>query len=163
LNPLNIQIESSTRGRSNKRPRADSASSGSFLIDPATKNGSFSLSESNNPLKRIRKARQLPQFKVYEDQNFRADSLNSGGQNEPTPALIEPQTGKIWPHISVEIPFRPEYHSKSHSSSVTTTSQRGPRKPLGSLSSIAINGAKKAPKIPQEWLKNQSNNHTSKF
>jgi hypothetical protein len=59
----------------------------------------------------------------------------------------------------VEIPLRPEFHSIS----VESTLKKGTRQPLASLSSIAINGAKKAPKIPQEWLKNQPNDYISMF
>jgi hypothetical protein len=65
----------------------------------------------------------------------------------------------IWPHISVEIPFRSEFHSIS----VELTPKSGPRKPLASLSLIAINGAKTAPKTPQDWLKNQLNNYINMF
>jgi hypothetical protein len=100
---------------------------------------------------------QLPQFRVYEDQTFRAIRIKNFGQNEPIPSLIKCQINKIWPHISVEIPFRPEFHSIS----VELTPKGGPRKPLASLSSIAINGAKKAPKILQDWLNNQLNDYIS--
>jgi hypothetical protein len=117
----------------------------------------FAAESTKNPRKRTRKTSQLPQLRVYEDQTFRANRTENSGQNEPTPSLIGRQINKIWPHISVEIPFRPEFHSIS----VESTPKRGPRKPLASLSSIAINGVKKAPKIPQKWLKNQPNDHTS--
>jgi hypothetical protein len=83
---------------------------------------------------------------VYKDQTLRADRAKLSGQNEPTPSLIGCQINKIWPYISVEIPLRPEFHSIS----VESTPKKGTRQPLASLSLIAINGAKKAPKIPQE-------------
>jgi hypothetical protein len=73
--------------------------------------------------------------------------------------LIRPKTGKIWPHITVEIPFRPD----SYSNSAISTVQRDPRRALASLSSIALNSAQKAPQIPQNSLKNQLNNYISKF
>jgi hypothetical protein len=152
LNFFIIQAEESARGRLYKRPRVDSLPSSSFGADFITKT-------TISPHKRTRKTSQLPQFRVYQDQNFRTDRDNPSGQNEPTPSPIERQINKIWPHISVEIPFHPEFHSIS----VESTLKRGPRKPLASLSSIAINGAKKAPKIPQDWLKNQPNDHTSTF
>jgi hypothetical protein len=140
----------------NKRPRANTPSIHLFHSHSSTEN-SHSISDQHR--KRRRKSPQLPQFRVYEDQILRADSPGSDAQNEPTPASIGPQMGRIWPHITVEIPFRPD----SHSNSAISTVQRGPRRALGSLSSIALNGAQKAPQIPQNWLKNQPNDHTSKF
>jgi hypothetical protein len=73
-----------------------------------------------------------------------ANSSNSDAIKESSPALIGLQTGKIWPHISVEIPFQPEIHQYSSES----ISEKANREPLASLSSIALNGAQKAPKIP---------------
>jgi hypothetical protein len=73
--------------------------------------------------------------------------------------LIEPQMGKICPHISVEIPFQPEFHQYLSDFEPTGAN----RKPMAPLSSIALNGAQKAPKIPRNWLKNQPNDHTSSF
>ena len=63
------------------------------------------------------------------------------------------------PNIAFEIPFDPKFHSIS----VETSPKRAPREPLAFLSSIALNDAKKAPKVPEEWLKNQPNDHTSTF
>jgi hypothetical protein len=92
----------------------------------------------------VRKAARLPQFSVYE---------------KLAPASIGLQTGKIWPHISVNIPFRAEIHQYSSES----TSKYANRESLASLSSIALNGAQKALKMPQNWLKNQLNDHISTF
>jgi hypothetical protein len=149
-----MQPSEGTQGRLNKRPRANTPPLRSFRICSPT--------ESNNPssdryLKRARKSSQLPQFKVYEDKISGADSPNLDGQNKPTPVLIEPQTGKIWPHITVEIPSRSDFRPNL----ATTASKKDNREPLSSLLSIAINGARKAPQIPQKWTKNQPNDHTS--
>jgi hypothetical protein len=135
-----------------KRSRANTPPSSSFDAD-------FAVQSTNSPPKRTRKTSQLPQFCVYQDQTSEANRDTPSGQNEPTPSLIERQINKIWPYISVEIPFQPEIHSIS----VESTPKRGPRQPLASLLSIAVNGTRKAPKIPQNWLKNQLNDHTSKF
>jgi hypothetical protein len=59
----------------------------------------------------------------------------------------------------VEIPFRPEIHQYSPELSLKNAN----REPLASLSSLALNRAQKAPKFPQNWLKNQPNDHTSTF
>jgi hypothetical protein len=88
-----------------------------------------------------------------------ADSPNLGAYKVLVLASIGLQTGKIWPHISVDIPFRAEIHQYSSESA----SKYANREPLASLSSIALNGAQKAPKMPQNWLKNQPNDHTSMF
>jgi hypothetical protein len=136
----------------NKRPRADTPPCSPLRAD-------FATQTTNSPRKRTRKSPQLPQFGVYEDQTSRAYGAENSGQNESTPSLIGRQIDKIWPHIAVEIPFQPE----SHSISVETSPKRGTRQPLASLSSIALNGAQRAPRIPQDWLKNQLNDHTSTF
>jgi hypothetical protein len=75
---------------------------------------------------------------------LKTDRTKNSGQDEFTPSLIERQINKIWLHISVEIPFYLEFHSIS----VKLTPKRAFQKPLASFSSIAINGAKKALKIP---------------
>jgi Transposase IS4 len=147
-----ILLKESARGRLSKRPRVDPPLCSSSDADFAAQNIDF-------PRKRIRKTPELPQFSIYQDQILDSDRKNPSGQNEPTPSLIGRQINKVWPHISVDIPFRAEFHSISTES----TSTQNTRLPLASLSSIAINGAKRAPKIPQEWLKNQSNDHTSEF
>jgi hypothetical protein len=134
-----IQPEESARGRLNKLPRVDTPPSSPSRAD-------FIAKTINSPRKRTRKSSQLPQFRVYQDETFRADRAKISGQNEPTPSLIGRQVNKIWPHISVEIPFKPKFHSIS----VESSPKRGTRQPLASLSSIALNGTKKAPKIPQE-------------
>lgn len=150
MNSLIIQSKSSARGRLYKRPRAELPSFSDFSADSAVKS-------LNSPRKRPRRTSQLPQFRVYQDQILSSDTTDPSGQNEPTPSPIGPQLNKIWPHISVEISFRPEFHSIS----VESASKQGIRRPLASLSSIAINGAKKAPKIPRKWIENQPNDHTS--
>jgi hypothetical protein len=127
----------------NKRLRADTLPSSPLRAD-------FAAETTSSPYKQTRKTSQLPQFCVHEDQTSMADRAKISSQDEPTPSLIERQINKIWSHISVEIPFHLEFHS----SAVELTPKRGPRKPLASLSSIAVNGAKRAPKIPQDWLKN---------
>jgi hypothetical protein len=109
--------------------------------------------------KRVRKAIQPPQFSVYQDQILGTDSPDLDAIEDSTPASIGLQTGKIWPHISVEVPFRPEIHQYSSES----TFEKANREPLASLSSIALNGAQKAPKFPQNWIKKQPNDHTSTF
>jgi hypothetical protein len=114
---------------------------------------------TNQRRKRVQKARQLPQFNVHQDKIFKANSPNSYASELAASDLINLQTGKIWPHISVEIPFRPEIHQYSSES----TSKKANREPLASLSSIALNRARKTPKFPQNWLKKQPNDHTSTF
>jgi hypothetical protein len=57
--------------------------------------------------------------------------------------LIGSQIGKICLYISVEIPCQPEFHQ--YLSDFEST--RANRKPMTPLSSIALNGAQKAPKI----------------
>ena len=66
---------------------------------------------------------------------------------------------RICPYISVEIPFRPEFHSISAISRLKNSSQP----PLASIGSIALNRTQKAPKIPQNWIEKQPNDHTSTF
>jgi hypothetical protein len=75
---------------------------------------------------------------------LKADSPNLGAQNEFTLVSIGPQTGKIWPHITVEIPSRSDFRPNL----ATTAFKKDDREPLSSLLSIAINGARKAPQIP---------------
>jgi hypothetical protein len=87
-----MQPSESTRGRLNKRPRVNNTPLSSFRIRSPTENDSPSLDRCR---KRTRKSTQLPQFRVYEDKIFKADSLNLGAQNEFTPVSVEPQTGKI--------------------------------------------------------------------
>ena len=109
--------------------------------------------------KRPRKARQLPQFDVYQDEISTTDSDKFSTSNESTPALIGHELGPICPYISVEIPFRPDLHGDSTKSRPKTIN----RKPLTAVPLIALNGAQKAPKIPRNWLKKQLNDHISKF
>jgi hypothetical protein len=86
-----------------------------------------------------------------------ANSPNSYALELAAPNLIGRQTGKIWPYISVEIPFRPEIHQYSSES----TFKKANREPLAFLSSIALNGARKPPKFRQNWLKKQPNDYIS--
>ncbi len=152
MNFFNIQLEKSVRGRSNKRPRANSSILSSFDPD-------FVEKSTNSPRKRTRKAAQLPQFSIYQDETSTANSDEYSGQDDPTPVEIGPKLGKICPNISVEIPFRSEFRSISAMSGP----KKRPRQPLASISSIALNGAQKAPKIPRNWLEKQPNDHTSTF
>jgi len=153
---INIQSIEYARGRRLKRPRA--------LPLPSTLSTDDSFSEDSDlaqilPRKRTRKASQLPQIEVYQDQTFEKNSHGSELSKEPTPAASGRPQEKIWPHIAVEIPFRLDIHINP----IGTASQRGSRVPLASLGSIAINGTRKAPKIPANWLKSQPNDHTSTF
>jgi hypothetical protein len=111
------------------------------------------------PHKKTRKTSQLPQFRVYQDKISTADADKYSGQNEPTLVEIKPKLDKICPNISVEIPFRSEFRLIS---AISGPKKRS-RQPLASLSSLALNGAQKAPKIPQNWIENQPNDHTSTF
>jgi hypothetical protein len=106
LYSFNIQHKEGAWGCLNKRPQADTPPSSPFRAN-------FTGQRHDLPQKRRRKTSQLPQFRVYQDQILSADTANPSGQNEPTPSLIGRQIDKIWPHISVEIPFRPEFHSVS--------------------------------------------------
>ncbi len=135
------------RGRLNKRPRAESVS-----VEPE-----INELPSIQRVKRPRKAFQLAQFSVYENQISRAnspesDALFSFSQNE-----FEPHLQKIQPHISVEIPFHPEFHSKSNFSASEIHSQNI----SNILQSLAINSRQRVPKIPKKWTENQPNDHTS--
>jgi hypothetical protein len=144
----------SARGRLIKRPRAESSVVEALSTDSFTENDTFS---SEPRRKRARKTIQLPQFDVYQDENFKANSPEYSGSKSPTLGVIERQTKKIWPHISVEIPFHSEFHQNSFKSSPTQANRRL----LAPLLPIALNGTQKAPKIPQNWLKNQPNDYTS--
>ena len=123
-----IQSTESAQRRSNKCSQVDTPSFGAFDVDFVTQN-------VNSARKRTRKASQLPQFRVFEDEISLTDRKNPSGQNEPTPSLIGCQTHKIWLHISVNIPFRPEFHSISNPTAVQNSS----REPLAPLSYIALN------------------------
>jgi hypothetical protein len=142
INPLSnlfiMQPSESIRGRLNKRLQANSPLRRSFRICSPTENGSPSPDRCR---KRARKSTQLPQVRVYEDEILGADSPDSDAQNKFTPVLIESQTGKIWPYITVEIPSRSDFQSNL----ATTASKKEDREPLSSLLSTAINGARKAP------------------
>jgi hypothetical protein len=147
-------------GRLTKRPRADTPPVQASDNDCFDENGDYSL----KPLrKRLRKASQLPQFGFYQDETSLSDSLKLDAQNEPTPVLFEPQLGKIWPHTRVEIPFHADFEANLTQKTPKKPSKIGNRKPLSALPLIAINGTRKAPKIPQNWMKNQPNDHTSPF
>jgi hypothetical protein len=71
--------------------------------------------------------------------------------------------GKIWPHISVEIPIQSENEAYLHQNKRQKPSKIGNRKPLVDLLRIFINESQKAPKIPENWMNNQPNDHTSMF
>jgi len=137
----------SARGRLKKRPRAELA--------PETYENDEILSIQH--IKRPRKASQLAQFSVYEDDISRADSSNSDASFDLSPVENEPQSQKIQPHISVEISFQVEFHSKSNFSPPQNHSQNTTK----ILQSLAINSRQRIPKIPQKWTENQPNDHTS--
>jgi hypothetical protein len=82
---------------------------------------------------------------------------------KPTPVIFEPQLGKIWPHIRVEIPFHADFEANLTQKTPKNPSKIGNRKPLSALPLVAINGTRQAPKISQNWIKNQPNNHISSF
>jgi hypothetical protein len=151
-----MQLLDSARGRLTKRSRAISFVVEALSTDSSVKNDTFS---SESPRKRARKTSQLPQFNIYQDRNFTVDRAKFCGSKSLTPGLIGRQTKKIWPYISVNIPFRSEFHQNSSESSP----KHANREPLAPLLSIALNGAQKALKIPQNWMKNQLNNYISTF
>ncbi len=107
--------------------------------------------------KRPRKASQLAQFSVYEDQISRADSPESDASFSFSQNEFEPHLQKIQPHISVKIPFHPEFHSKSN----FLVSEIHSQNTSNILQSLAINIRQRVPKIPKKWTENQSNDHTS--
>jgi hypothetical protein len=72
----------------NKRPRANTPPSSAFSADFAAKN-------TNSPRKKIQKTSQLPQFRLYKDQTFRAIKVKKFGQNKLIPSLIDYQINKI--------------------------------------------------------------------
>ena len=113
----------------------------------------------NSPRKQRRKTLQLPQFATNQDEILTQNSDELSSSNGSTPVTIGPERGKIWPHISVEIPFRSEFRPIS----AISGPKKGPRQPLASLLSISLNSTRKAPKIPQKWIENQPNDHTSTF
>ena len=108
-------------------------------------------------VKRPRKASQLTQFSVYEDQISRADRSESDALFGLSQNEFEPHLQKIQPHISIEIPFHPEFHSKSNFSALEIHSQNT----SNILQSLAINSRQRVPKIPKKWTENQPNDHTS--
>ena len=153
---MDIQSLEGLPGRLGKRPRMNPPLLEGNSLCSFVKN---SDSSSTQPRKRPRKARQLPQFNVYQDQLFTTNSDRSSALNELPPVPIKHELGPICPYIAVEIPFRPDLHGISTQSRPKNVI----RKPLRALCSIALNGAKKAPKIPRNWLKNQPNDHISKL
>ncbi len=94
---------------------------------------------NENPLiqrvKRPRKASQLAQFSVYEDQTSTADSYDSDAIFNLSQNEFGPHLQKIQSHISIEIPFQPEFHSKSNSLAPKIHSQNT----SNILQSLAIN------------------------
>jgi hypothetical protein len=102
LNFFIIQAEKNIRGRSNKRPRANSS-----VLSPF--NADFNAQSTNSLRKKTRKTSQLPQFRVYYDKTSTADTHKYFGQNASTPVEIKLKLGKIYSNISVKIPFRSEF------------------------------------------------------
>ncbi len=142
-----IQLSWKAREGLNKHPRAETASEKSEI----------NKLPSIQRVKRPRKASQLAQFSVYEDQISTADSYKLDGSSDFFQIDFEPHLQKIQPHISVGIPFQPEFHSKSNSLASKIHSQNT----LNILQSLAINSRQRVPKIPKNWTENQSNDHTS--
>ena len=97
-------------------------------------------------------------MRVYQDDILSTDSDEFDAQNESTPVLISHKTNLICSYISVEIPFRPDLQGNP----AKPTLKKGNQKPLTALSLISLNGAQKAPKIPQNQLKSQLNDYISK-
>jgi hypothetical protein len=79
---------------------------------------------------------------------FIPDSPNLDALIKPTPVIFEPQLGKIWPHIRVEIPSRADFEANLAQKTSKNPSKIGSRKPLTALPLIAINSTRKAPKVP---------------
>jgi hypothetical protein len=141
-----MQPSESTRGRLNKRPRANTpppAPSASVLLPKTAVLPQIDAASAHE------NRHSSLNLKVYEDEILEADSPDLGAQNESTPVSIGPQTGKIWPHITVDIPSRSDFLPNL----ATTASKRDDREPLSSLLSTAINGARKAPQIPKNRQK----------
>ena len=113
------------RERLNKRPRVESASIESEINE-------LLLIQQ---VKRPRKASQLAQFSVYENQVSRADSSKLGALFSLSLNEFEPHLQKIQSHIFVEIPFHPEFHSKSNFSMPQNHSQNITK----ILQSLAVN------------------------
>ena len=150
LNFFIIQSEESAWGRSKKRPQANSAVLSTFDAD-------FTAQSTNSPRKRAWKTSQLPEFSIYQDEISTTNANKYFSQDGPAPIEFGLKLGKICLNISVEIPFRSEFRSIS---AVSDPKKRS-RQPLASISSIALNGTQKAPKIPRNWLEKQPNDHTS--
>jgi hypothetical protein len=102
-----VQLLNCARGRLIKRSRAISFVIKALSTDSSVENDTFC---SESPRKRARKTSQLPQFDIDQDENFRADSPKFCGSKSLALNLIKRQTEKIWLYISVEIPFRSEFH-----------------------------------------------------
>jgi hypothetical protein len=119
-----------------KRPRANTPPFQASDNDSFGENGDYSLKSRR---KRLRKASQLSQSGVYQNQISIPDSTNLDALRKLTPVIFEPQLGKIWPHISVDIPFRSENEANLHQNKCKKPSKIGNQKPLTDLSKIVIN------------------------
>jgi hypothetical protein len=87
-----VQLLDSARGRLIKRSRAISFVVEALSTDSSVENDTFS---SESPHKRARKTSQLPQFDVYQDENFTVDRAKLCGSKSLILGLIERQTEKI--------------------------------------------------------------------
>jgi hypothetical protein len=128
-----------------------------------TERGSESPNRNN---KRPQKTPQLPQFEVYENEISGLFSPESSAQDEFILALFGRELGEIQPYFVENGPFdsvSQDNHHESHSNSTQQISCRDSQQPLSSITATAVNRARKAPKIPQNWLKTQPNDHTSEF
>jgi hypothetical protein len=158
-----IQPFEYTRGRSRKRPRANTPSSPPSSLEISIEKDSESPNRNH---KRPQKTQQLPQFKVYQDEILGPNSPEFSAQNELTPALFGCKTSEIQPYFVEKSSFcsiSQDNHHEFHSDSTQQTFLRDYQQPLSSITATAVNRARKAPKIPQSWLKTQPNNHTSEF
>ncbi len=124
------------RERLNKRSRVESASIESEINE-------LPLIQQ---VKRPRKASQLAQFSVYEDKIYRTDSPKSDTLFNLSQNEFEPHLQKIQPHISIEIPFHPEFQSKSKISALENHSQNT----SNILQSLAINSRQRVSKISKK-------------
>jgi hypothetical protein len=120
----------------------------------------------NRNYKRPRKTPQLPQFKVYEDEILGRNSPESSAQNKPTPALFRCESSELQPYFVEKSSFcsiSQDNHHEFNSNSTQQTSLKDSPQPLSSITATAVNRAQKVLKIPQNWLKTQPNDHTSKL
>jgi hypothetical protein len=109
---------------------------------------------------------QLPQFQVFQDKILTANMPILAGQDKPTTKQIQAKLSEKLLFSHIEIPPARYFRAYSSECSVIEApkaSIRPDRTPLSSLIPSGVNLGRKAPKIPQNWLQNQPNDHTSLF